>query len=159
SFQAKFPGWAQLSPLDPSKLFAEAMMMATAEIERRHDRFVDTVIDCLPSLFAFHPKAARPARVLLKLKPASSLSQPRALTKGTRFRFATKAGEILAIADEESILYPVTVDATHADKTSIQLKLSAPCALSELHLFYLPDEQSSSTPIDLEDLSLHVSVT
>lgn len=56
SFSQFIPEWAQLSPSDPMKVFAEAMSSSLSAIETRQRRLGEVILDSIPALLGFDAK-------------------------------------------------------------------------------------------------------
>ena len=69
AFTKQFPDWADMSPMDPMKVFFEGVVSSMSEIEQRQNRYVSSVLDSLPALFSFYPKKAQAPVGLFEMVP------------------------------------------------------------------------------------------
>jgi hypothetical protein len=150
AFAAHFPQWTETSPFDPMKVFGEALALATSEIERRQSRFIDTLLDSMPSLFSFDPKPAEAARLLFRLPPSPSLNEPRWLSAPQGFRLPN--GETYLLPKGDLLVFPVRLGDVRREANAILIDLFTPCALSELRLFFSP-QSVNAAPHRLTDIT------
>jgi len=150
SFRKHFTGWDTASPMDPVKVFAESLSCSLAEVERRQTRFVDTVLDTLPALFAFSPKPAKAPVGWFQLKPNAGLVESKTLGAETSFRFQGDKG-VCQVSPTQSIRLAALHDVKFtALGSTIEMKATLKAPTSEIQLTYLPKGRCTSK---LKDIS------
>jgi hypothetical protein len=76
AFKNQFEHWETLSPLDPLKIFYDAILGSLEAIEDKQKKMTHTLLDSLPTLFGFNPKTSKLAigSFLIKLSPHNTKS-------------------------------------------------------------------------------------
>jgi hypothetical protein len=148
-----FPEWDGLSPFDPSKIFVESLSLATAEIERRHSRLVETLLDSLPSLFGFAAKDAAPPMGLFQMIPSPSLAHSKTIPAHTAFNFPGPV-PISVEVERDTELLPITqfVFSQNPDRMAVSFYLSA--TVGELALTFLPTQGAKATARVIRDIRI-----
>lgn len=153
-FKRHFPGWDELSPLDPVKMIAESITASLSDIEKQHDRYVDTVLDSLPSLFNFNPKQAQPETALFIFSPNQSLGEPKKFAENSVFKVQNDKAHFHIAPIGIPTVYPLSdLTVTNKGKT-VELTLSSKAATAVLGLTFLAD--ADNWGIEIEDYSLFV---
>ncbi len=160
SFRKHFPGWDSASPMDPVKVFSEGLSCSLAEIERRQTRFVDTVLDTLPSLMNFSAKSAKAPVGWFQLKPNAGLSEPKTLGPENTFRFQGEKGtcQIAPVASIRLAPFHDVRFSSQGQTVEMKAAIKAPC--KEIAITFLPALQpnaSNHQPVKLKEVILTIS--
>jgi len=139
SFGRHFTGWEALSPLDPIKVLAEAMSGSLSEIERRQKHYVSALMDSLPSLCGFAPKAAQLPVALIALSPVPRLSEAKMIPSGASFRFQKEEVACHALLSADTRVSPVYDFSARAEGPSVELRFRYQGVASDLHLQFVPE--------------------
>jgi hypothetical protein len=87
AFAQTVPQWESMSDWDPMKLLSESLICALSEVELRHERRINGLVQRLPGLLGFKPKPPRFPTALLSVSLAAKRLEALAIPAGTHFRF------------------------------------------------------------------------
>jgi len=136
SFEKHFPQWDRVSPLDPTKVISDALSLAAEEIEKRQNRFVETVLGTLPSLFSIAPKPARLPRGIFAAFPTARLAESRSLDECV-FRFQGE-GPLKLVRPLGATLVPFAVPTVTRDANTVRVRVATRGAVGEIPLAFIP---------------------
>ncbi len=77
TFGQQIPGWESISPLDPTKMVAEAVARTLEESAKAQNATLNRILTGLPALLGIEPKTGQFPTLLVSLNPSSKLMQPK----------------------------------------------------------------------------------
>ena len=138
SFGQSFPGFKTLQPSDPARLFADALSQSLAKIEKRQNRVVDTLLDCLPTLFGFEARPARLPTGVFQFQPAFKQREIVQFSPQTVLRFRAEEQMVAARFLNAFELLPIKAFQVSLRGNGVLLQWQSEASLPRLVLRFMP---------------------